>query len=139
MTKKQRVIDEFFIDVNATKASNRARYRSESADAIGHENLIKARVSAAVSTRMKAHELRLRVVQCKSFEDIARIAFFDPRQLSHADGRIKMPQELDEDTAAAIESFEMSADGSLKYKFRDKLSALDEMFKLLGLYEKHAQ
>jgi phage terminase small subunit len=83
---------------------------------------------------MNAYEHRIRVMQDKSLKDIARIAFFDPRKLSHEDGRIKMPQELDEDTAAAIESFEIRSDGSFKYKFRDKLSALDKIAKLLGLY-----
>lgn len=52
------------------------------------------------------------------------------------DGSIKMPHELDEETAAAIASFKVSFDGGIEYKFWPKTTALDMANKIQGGYEK---
>lgn len=69
-------------------------------------------------------------------QEVTRLATVDPRKLMHEDGRIKMPNELDEDTAAAVASFEFDVDGSIKYKFWSKGQALDMMARHKGAYEK---
>ena len=72
----------------------------------------------------------------RTLRETARIAYSDPRKIMHEDGRIKMPHELDEDTAAAIASFEVSFDGSIKYKFWPKTTAIDQAHKIQGHYER---
>jgi len=67
---------------------------------------------------------------------VRRLAYSDPRNIMHDDGRIKKLHELDADTAAAVSSYEVDKDGVVKYKFWDKNSALDKAAKFQGLYEK---
>lgn len=140
MTPKQlRFIGEYLTDLNATQAAIRAGYSRKRADAIGYENLRKPEIVAAISERMKDREQRTEVTQDKTLRELARIAFFDPRALFRSDGAPIPIAELDADTAAAIASFDVGLDGSIKYRFCDKNSALDKLAKHLGMYEKHNQ
>lgn len=66
--------------------------------------------------------------------EAARVAFSDVRRIYHDDGRIKLPHELDDDTAHAIAGFEIDEYGRVKYKFWDKGAASDRLFKAGGLY-----
>ena len=136
MTPKQtRFIDEYLIDLNATQAAVRAGYSVRTAEWIGPQLLGKSHVSEAVAVQMKAREVRTFVTQDKTLREIARIAFADPRKLMHSDGRIKLPHELDDDTAAAVASFEVSFEGSIRYRFWDKNAALEKACKHQGLFE----
>lgn len=76
----------------------------------------------------------------------ARLAFFDVRKLFHSTGELKKIHELDDDTAAAIEGFEVEIkpgkkgnDGivslAAKIKSAKKGPILDQLSKQLGLYE----
>lgn len=47
-----------------------------------------------------------------------------------------MPDELDEDTAAAIKSFEIDDLGRIKYSLLDKNASLDRAAKILGMFER---
>lgn len=69
-------------------------------------------------------------------QEVTRLAVSDPRNIMHPDGRIKMPHELDAETAAAVASFKFDVDGTIEYKFWPKTQALDMMAKHKGAYEK---
>lgn len=56
--------------------------------------------------------------------------------IMHADGRVKLPHELDPETEAAIASFKIDEYGRIEYKFWDKNSALERAAKILGLFKK---
>lgn len=76
-----------------------------------------------------------------------RIARFDVRKLFDERGALKPISEIDEETAAAIQSIEVfeqySGQGekrvligrTKRYKFADKNAALEKLFKYFGLYE----
>jgi phage terminase small subunit len=75
----------------------------------------------------------------------ARLAFFNPRKLLHENGIPKKLHELDDDTAAALESFDIEvkadSDGDLvatlcKPRAAKKAPILDQLSKQRGLYEK---
>ncbi len=69
----------------------------------------------------------------------ARIAFSTPVKLMKRKGRgyvVKLPHELDDDTAAAVASFEVDEKGKIKYKFWDKNNAHERLFRHAGLFEK---
>lgn len=121
---------------NATQASIEAGYSAKSARQAGARML--SNVAVATILRKRSAELvaSLELSTERSLRETARIAFSDPRKIMHADGRIKMPHELDEETAAAIASFEVSFDGTIKYKFWPKTTALDQAHKIQGHYEK---
>ena len=72
----------------------------------------------------------------RTFKEVARIAYADPRRIMDEKGKILLPHELDAETAAAIASFEISFDGSIKYKFWPKTTALEMANKIQGGYEK---
>lgn len=67
--------------------------------------------------------------------EIARVSFSDISGIMHADGRVKLPHELDAGTRAAVASFEINQYGEIKYKFWDKNSALEKAAKIRGLFE----
>lgn len=96
------------------------------------DDKIKIRISELRSATVKQTDMDLE----RWAKEVTRLATVDPRKLMHEDGRIKMPNELDEDTAAAVASFEFDVDGSIKYKFWSKGQALDMMARHKGAYEK---
>ena len=64
MTNKQKAfISEYLVDLCATKAAIRAGYSTKRADAIGHENLRKPEIKAAIQLAMKHREERTQVTQ----------------------------------------------------------------------------
>lgn len=66
--------------------------------------------------------------------EASRIAFFDIRKTYHPDGRVKLPHELDDDTAHAIQGFSIDEYGRASYKANDKGVAQEKLFKVKGLY-----
>lgn len=68
-------------------------------------------------------------------QEVTRLATTDARNIAHSDGKIKMPHELDDDTAAAIASFKIDSDGNVEYRFWPKTQALDMMAKHKGAYK----
>jgi phage terminase small subunit len=71
-------------------------------------------------------------------QESLRIGLSDPsRIIGMKDGKpvVLLPHELDEDTRAAIASFEIDDLGRMKYKFWDKNNALERLFKHKGLFK----
>jgi len=99
-------------------------------------------VSARVKELQESQRKRFEVTAANTLEELARIAFFDPRKMFHANGRLKGIDELDDDTAAALASFEViTASGSdeiletRKNKFQNKLNALEQIVRHLGFFK----
>lgn len=63
-----------------------------------------------------------------------RLATSDVSRIVGEGGKVLLPHELDEDTRRAIASFEIDDMGRIKYKFWDKNSALERLFKYRGLF-----
>lgn len=140
--KQRRFVDEYLVDLNATQAAIRAGYSSNRADAMGHENLRKPEIAAALNDAMEARQKRTHITQDRVLQELARIAFFDIRKLYNDDGSMKKPSELDDDAAAVlagVDVVEMSAsDGApltftKKAKVFDKGSALTLAMRHLGM------
>jgi phage terminase small subunit len=68
-------------------------------------------------------------------EEVRRLALSDIGGIMHADGRVKMPHELDKVTRAAVSSFKIDEYGRIEYKFWDKNASIDKAMKHLGLFE----
>lgn len=121
---------------NATKAAITAGFSAHTADRQGARLLKDVRIASVLDKRRTELAASNELNTEKIVREIGRLALSDPRNITHPDGSVKLPHELDEATAAAIASFEVGFDGSIKYKFWDKNSALDKAAKVLGLYEK---
>lgn len=104
--KQTRFVAEYLVDLNAAQAAIRAGYSQKTARHIGNRLLTNVHVAEAVRAGQMAREKRTHITQDRVLQELARLAFFDIRQLYHADGRLKAPHELDDDTAAAVAQLE---------------------------------
>lgn len=139
---------ERFAQLVASGWSQAAAYRDAfgTAEGAGHA------VYVAASRLMGTDEVRLRIDQLTAQAARASAAIFgesraavvrhnvalataDARRLFHEDGRAKLPHELDDEIAQAVESVEVEADGRIKYKLARRTSALDMVNRIAGLYE----
>ncbi len=68
--------------------------------------------------------------------ELKKLAHSDIAGIMHADGRVKLPHELDPQTRAAVASFKIDEYGRIEYKFWPKNAAIDMAMKHLGLFEK---
>jgi hypothetical protein len=104
------------------------------------------RVQGAKMRALPNIALRIAELQAKSAElacldgaeimrEIKRVALSDIGSIMHADGKVKLPNELDAATRAAVASFEIDEYGRVKYKFWDKNTALANAGKIVGLFK----
>ena len=105
-----------------------------------HVNASKLMVDTKV--RLRIRELRGQITDSEfasaqqALVEASRIAVFDFRKVMNPDGTFKLPNELDADTAAAIASVKIKPNGEVEYKFWDKNTALEKLFRHHGLYER---
>ena len=115
------------------------------------ENSSKLASNAKVAPRIS--ELKERIAEkavltgALALSEAMRIARFDVRQLFNENGALKPISEIDDETAAAIQSIEVFEQYSgrgenrvlvgrtKRYKMADKNAALEKLFKHFGLYE----
>lgn len=155
LPKQAAFVAEFLIDGNATQAAIRAGYSPKSAHVVCHEILKNPRVAAILAKKQEEIDARMKVrldamelTEERVAQEIARIAFFDPRKMFAADGRPLSIKELDDNTAACISGLEVleqyegvGEDRELvglvkKYKVSDKNAALEKAAKILGMFKK---
>ena len=144
--KQQRFAAEYCVDLNATAAYRRAGYnaRGNSAEAAASRLLSNVKVQQAIQEKEKVAVSRLEVNIENVLSSTAALAFSDIRKLFNSDGSPKSIQELDDETAAAIQSIEigqMMSEGKVigrmcKIKLCDKNTAQERLFKHLGLFRK---
>ena len=147
MNQKQKAFaSEYVIDYNATQAAIRAGYSERSAYSQAHELLKKPEVKKAIQELEEAASERTAITKDMVLKELARVAFVDPRKLFDEEGRPKDIRFLDSDTAAALSSVdiyeEFDYDGdekelsgyTKKYKWADKLRALEMLGKHLGMF-----
>jgi phage terminase small subunit len=155
LPKQATFVAEYLISGNATQAAIHAGYSPITARFIGAENLTKPNIAALVAQKQseiaQRQDERIRAMElteARINRETARIAFFDPRKMFHANGNPKSITELDDDTAAAIGGLEVIEEyaGSgkerqlvgyvKKYKISDKNAALERAAKILRMYGK---
>ena len=86
-------MSEYLIDLNATQAAIRAGYGANRADALGHENLRKPEIAFAIAEAQKSRGVRTEVTADRALQEIARLAFFDPRRLLPDEGGPMVTQD----------------------------------------------
>lgn len=121
---------------NATQAAISAGFSPHTASRQGGRLLKHVLVAAELDKRRTEIVANLELNTEKTLREVSRLSFSDPRKLMNEDGTIKLPHQLDADTAAAIASFKWTIDGGIEYKFWDKNSALEKAVKVQGLYQK---
>lgn len=142
--KQQRFVEEYLVDLDATKAAIRAGYAPKAAGQQGYQLLQIPSIAAAIKAKRDQVTAKLDISIERVLLEAARLAFFDARKLFNADGSPKKLTELDDDTAAAIQGVDVATIGNeeigigqvLKYKAADKNSAVERFFKYHGLFDK---
>jgi len=148
LTDKQRLfIAEYLIDLNATQAAIRAGYSEDSARQIGTENLSKPSIAEEIDRRLKRRADKLEITAEKVLQELAKMAFVDPRKFYNLDGSLKHPTELDDETAMSLagmdieEAYEHFGKGQAKatgvikkIKLADKGQNLERLGRHLKLF-----
>jgi phage terminase small subunit len=140
--RQNRFINEYIIDLNATKAAIRAGYSEKTAGTIAEQNLRKLEIQEAIKEALDAQQKRTNITADRTLKEIASIGFFNAKRLFDNDGKPKGIHELDDEVAAAISGIEVVTIGNnelgvgqvMKYKISDKNSALEKLCKHLALY-----
>lgn len=144
MTPKARLFAlEYRLDLNGKQAAIRAGYSENGAEVQASRLLRNVHVRAIVETAQSKAEAKLGITADRILEELARIAFLDPKELRDpATGEMRPFHELSADVVRALsveteEYSENTADGvkvgrKTKIKPHDKLKALE----LLGKYKR---
>lgn len=141
--KRQRFVEEYLIDLNATRAAIRAGYSIKTARVQGNRMLTNVDIQEAVQARREALKKKTGLTQERVLDEYRKLAFFDVRKMFDEDGEPLGVKELDDDTAACIVGLdvleERDDEGILtgyvkKYKIADKKGALDSAARHLGLF-----
>lgn len=146
MTPRQRAfVDHFIVSLNATDAAVKAGYSAKTAKQMGHKTLQVPAVAEAVRKHAEARSAKSGLTAELLDRKLLALVNFDPRKLLGDDGRVKMPHEWDDETAAAIagmeneELFEGRGEdrehiGTLrKVKIADRIRPIELGYKRLGL------
>ncbi len=113
-----------------------ARMKPETIHNNAYMLMQRSEVAARVAALQSAAADRAELDVVETIREVRRLASSDIRNIFHQNGRLKLPHELDADTAASISSVEIDAEGKIKYRLWDKNSALERAAKILGLFEK---
>ena len=91
--KQARFVDEYLVDLNATQAAIRAGYSSKRADAMGHENLRKPEIAAALKERMDKRAERTQIDADWILKRLAQDATADVADLYDENGNLRPVHE----------------------------------------------
>jgi phage terminase small subunit len=137
VTPKQRLfITEYLIDLNATKAAERAGYRPGYARHASYDLLRKPAIAAAVAEGMAARARRTEIDADRVLRELAKLAFADMRRLATWDEngvKLRKHTEIAEEDAAAIAQVSR---GGARIKLHDTRKALDSIARHLGMFGK---
>jgi phage terminase small subunit len=142
--KRDRFCREYIIDNNGLQAALRAGYSARTAKVQASQLLTVLNVQERIAELRGAVNEKLDITAERVLREAARLAFSDPRKFFNADGSLKPITELDDDTAAAMASFESvekaiaGGEGETetirKVKFWDKPSSIGMLGKHLNLF-----
>lgn len=143
-------VKEYLVDLNATAAYIRAGGSPATADRAAARLMKKGTLTQiAIARAMAERAARVGITADRVLQEVARIAFGDPRVLFREDGALRAPTEYGEHDAAMIEGIKtrriveiaMDEDGKQKLmpveiqevKLASKAGALGMLMRHLGL------
>lgn len=143
--KQKRFVEEYLIDLNATRSAIAAGYSEDSARVIGCENLTKPDIQEAIQAAMQARSKRTNITADNVLSELMRIATADLSGAYDESGNLKPIHEIPEDTRRAMsgikvfEEFDGFGQDRVKIgevrevKFWDKPKALEILARHLKL------
>lgn len=144
--QQERFVAEYLIDLNATQAATRAGYSAKTAYSQGQRLLKNVEIAAAIEAAQAERSQRTNITADRVLLEMARIGFADVRKIFTPGGALLPPVDMDDETAAAVASVEVverrlrgengetEVEHVRKIKMNDKLGALTQMGRHLGLF-----
>jgi phage terminase small subunit len=138
--KQARFVEEYMVDLNATQAAIRAGYSKNTAASIGHENLIKPEIAAAILEAQNRISERTEATTDDVMKELGLLGFanagdyFDwgPDSVT-----LKAKADLTREQMAAVAEVSWTKTehgGTIRLKLHDKRSALVDIGKHLGMF-----
>lgn len=144
MTKKklseqrQRFVDEYLIDLNATQAAIRAGYSVKTAQEQASRLLSNVMVQRVIKEAMAERSKRTGINQDRVLRELARIAFVNPTDVINTEDATLKKRASEDDLAAilAVKVKTFGEDGiEREIKMHDKIKALELLGRHLGMYQ----
>lgn len=138
-------VRQYLIDLDISKAAIRAGYKGKTVRKTGWQIFHRPEVQEAIAKAMQERSQRTQITADRVLQELACIAFFDPRRLLKDDGTPIPVSELDAETAAALagmdvmEEYEGTGKDRVfvgytkKVKVADKVGALGLAMRHLGM------
>jgi hypothetical protein len=128
---------------NGTQAAISAGFAVKSANVTANKLLKEEYVKNAIAVVKEESIRKYNLTKDSVLMQLAAMVNFDLGKLEHSDGRVKKLSEMDEETRLALSSMEVNQIGGedgvvrvIKYKAFDKLGAVSQAMKHLGLMPK---
>jgi phage terminase small subunit len=129
-TKKKLFALEYLTDSNATRAAKSAGYSEKTAYSQGQRLLKDVEVQKIIQSKINKIEVTADMV----LAEIAKIAFFNVKDIYKEDGSLKSVNELSPDVSCVIAGIETSLLGITKYKFHDKSKNLENLGRHFSMF-----
>lgn len=145
--KQQKFIEEYLVDLNATRAAMRAGYSERTAYRTGADNLMKPQIMAAIKAAQAACSERTEAKADDVIRELVRLAYSDLGQVMDFTGdqpKLRAPKDITENARRSIASIKVRrvVEGKgedahtvevVEFKLWDKVAALDKLARHLGL------
>lgn len=140
--RQQKFVDEYLVDLNASKAAVRAGYAEKYAGANIDKLLKNTEIASEISKKQIERSKRTEITQDRVLLEIARLAFNDPRKAFDDNNALLPVKQWPDEVAASISSIKTKeitdSEGntvgiSQEVKFWDKSKNLDLAARHLGM------
>lgn len=136
---QKRFVDEYLIDLNATRAYKiaYARCKKETTANVNSCKLLRnAKIQEYITKKQKEIEERTEVTQDRVIKELANIAFFNIKNVYSKVGELKNIEDIEEETARAIASVKvLQQKETTEIKTWDKVKALELLGKHIGMFK----
>lgn len=138
--RQARFVEEYLVDLNATQAAIRAGYSARRASEIGYTLLQKSTVQSAIEAAQRERSARTGITADRVVREIAKLALSNLADVMTWDengASLIHSAQLSPDAAAAIAEISdtrTERGGTLKVKLHNKVAALEQLAKHVGLY-----
>jgi len=138
-SKQQAFCEEYLIDLNATQAAIRAGYTARTANNHINQIVVNSGVQAEIARLKAKRAQRTEITADNVVLELAKIGFSNIEDFAKIEGKtVKFTdfKDLTREQLAAVESIGSTEKGKITLKLHSKISALQDLGKHLGIYQK---
>ena len=127
------------VDLNLTQAAIRAGYSPKTANITAYQNILKPHISKRIQQLLSKRANKVELTAERILLELTRIAFSNIDDFLGDGNEIVDLSTLPREKLAAVESVQITQDKdgikNVKFKLYDKLKALNDAMRHLGLFE----